>query len=279
MFEYQFMQNAFFAGTVVGIIAPLVGIYLVMKRLSLIADALSHISLSGIATGLWLQSKWLFFQSFNPLYMGMSFSIIGALFVERLRRIFRGYQEIAIPIVMAGGIACGIVLINAANGFNVDIAGYLFGNILAVSDLELITTYLISFIVILFVLIFYKQLFAISFDEEFASLSGIPRKWIHRFFIVIVALVIAVAIRVVGILLVSALMTLPVAISLQIAQSFRQAFIGSIFFSQLAVFIGLITAYYLDLASGGAIVLVLLAILLLVIAGKGLRNRFRRIMP
>lgn len=141
MFEYQFMQNAFLAGVIVGTIAPMVGIYLVMKRLSLIADALLHLSLSGIATGLWMQSHWLFSQSIHPLYFGMGFSMIGALFVERLRQIFRGYQELSIPIVMAGGIASGIVLINAADSFNVNIAGYLFGNILAVSKEELISTF------------------------------------------------------------------------------------------------------------------------------------------
>lgn len=270
------MQNAFLAGVVVGLIAPMVGIYLVMKRLSLIADALSHISLTGIATGLWMQNQWLFAQSFHPLYIGMGFSMIGALFVERLRQIFRGYQEISIPIVMAGGVASGIVLINAADGFNVDIAGYLFGNILAVSNEELISTFITGLIVVGFVFLFYKELFAVSFDEEYASFSGIPRKWLHRLFVLMVALVIAVTIRIVGILLVSALMTLPVAISLQIAQSFRQAFIGAVLLSQIAVFTGLFAAYYLDLASGGVIVLVLIAILLFVIAGKWCYQRIRK---
>lgn len=264
------MQNAFLVGIVVGIVAPLVGIFLVMRRLSLIADALSHLSLSGIATGLWMQSKWLWFQSLNPLYIGMLFSVIGALFVDRLRQVFRGYQEIAIPIVMAFGIASGIVLISAMNGFNVDIAGYLFGNILVVSKQELIMTWMAGIIVVFFVFLFYRQLFAIHLDEEYASLSGLPKKWLQTAFMIIVALVIAVAIRVVGILLVSALMTLPVAISLQIAQSFRQAMIGSILVSQLAVMLGLVFAYYFDLASGGAIVLVLILMLLLMITGKKL---------
>ena len=270
------MQNAFFVGMVVGIVAPLVGIFLVMRRLSLIADALSHISLSGIATGLWLQSKWIILQSVNPLYIGMFFSVIGALFVDRLRQVFRGYQEIAIPIVMALGIASGIVLINAADGFNVDVAGYLFGNILVVSNQELILTCITGVIVVFFILAFYKQLFAIHLDEEFAALSGIPKKWIQSIFIVMVSLVIAVAIRVVGILLVSALMTLPVAISLQVAQSFRQAFVGSIVVSLTSVMIGLVMAYYFDLASGGAIVLVLLTLLFLVIAGKKMMGYFKR---
>jgi zinc transport system permease protein len=276
MFEYQFMQNALIVGLIVGIVAPLVGIFLVMRRLSLIADALSHISLSGIATGLWLQSKWIWFQTLNPIYLGMLFSVIGALFVDRLRQVFRGYQEIAIPIVMALGIAGGIVLISAADGFNVDVAGYLFGNILVVSRQELMMTAIAGLIVVLFIFTFYKQLFAIHLDEEFASFSGVPKKWIQTAFIVIVSLVIAAAIRVVGILLVSALMTLPVAISLQIAQSFRQAFVGSILVSQVAVIIGLMMAYTFDLASGGAIVLVLLTMLLLTIAGKKMLGRFRK---
>lgn len=274
MFEYQFMQNAFFAGIIVGFIAPTVGIYLVMKRLSLIADALSHLSLSGIAAGFWLQTKWGLLQNINPLYMGMFFSVLGSLFVERLRQVFRGFQEIAIPITMAGGIAVGVILINLSGGVNVDLAGYLFGNILAVSEPELITTSLIGGLVVLFVFFFYKQLFAISFDEEYASLSGVPRNFVHGCFIVIVALVIAVTIRVVGILLVSALMTLPVAISLQLANSFRQALIGSILFSQIAVFTGLVSAYYLDWASGGTIVLVLIVLLGLVMAGKWLWTQY-----
>lgn len=259
----------------VGLIAPLVGVFLVMKRLSLISDALAHVSLSGVAAGLLLKAKFLFFHGLNPLYMAMLFSIIGSLFIERLRRFYQNVQEIAIPIIMSLGIALGVVLISSADGFNVDIAGYLFGNILAVSDDELAMTFVVGVIVLLFVIFFQRQLFAVSFDEEYATLSGIPRKWTNFLFMIMVALVIAVAIRVVGILLISALMTLPVAIGLQLAQSFRQLLIYSVLFAQIAVFTGLISAYYLEWASGGAIVLVAILMLVLVIGGKEIGKRLK----
>lgn len=260
---------------IVGLIAPLVGVYLVMKRLSLIADALSHVSLSGVAAGLLLKEQSLFFQGINPLYIGMLFSVAGSLFVERLRRLYQNVQEIAIPIMMSGGIALGVVLISSAEGFNVDIAGYLFGSILAVSDQEVMMTAGIGLLVLLFVIFLYQPLFSVSYDEEFAALSGVPRKWINFLFIVIVALVIAVAIRIVGILLISALITLPVAISLQIAQSFRQLMIYAVLFAQLSVLIGLISAYYLEWASGGAIVLVSILFLLAVLFMKWIWKVFR----
>lgn len=268
IFEYQFIQNAFLGGLIVGFIAPLVGVYLVVKRLSLIADALSHVSLSGIAAGLWLQNQFILFQGLNPIYMGMAFSIIGSLFVEKLRQLYQSFQEIAIPIIMSGGIALGVIFISASSGFNVDVVGYFFGNILSVSNQEVWTTLVIGIIVFFLICLFYQQLFSVSFDEEYSELSGIPRKWINLLFIVLVALVIAVSIRVVGILLVSALMTLPVAISLQITQSFRQLLISSVIFSEIAVFIGLISAYYLNWPSGGSIVLTLLVMLGLVIGVK-----------
>ncbi|MBA4602075.1 metal ABC transporter permease [Thermoactinomyces mirandus] len=266
--QYEWMQNAFYAGMIIGFISPLVGVYLVVRRMSLIADALSHVTLSGVAAGMLLQKELPLFYAVNPLYVGMVFSVTGSLFMEQIRRLYKTFEEIAIPIILSGGIGLGVVLISAADGFNVDIAGYLFGNILAVGRDELWLMAAIGVIVVLFVCIFYKEMFALSFDEDHAVLAGIPRKWINFLFIVMVALVIAASIRVVGILLVSALMTIPVAASLQFTNSFRQTLIWSVVFSQLAVFSGLFAAYYLDWASGGTIVLVSILILLIVLFVK-----------
>lgn len=267
LLRYDWMQHALLAGVIVGIISPMVGVYLVVRRLSLIADALSHVTLSGVAAGLFLQ-KEIPTLSVNPLYMGMTFSVAGSLFVEQIRRLYQSYQELAIPILLSGGIGLGVVLISAANGFNVDIAGYLFGSILTVETSDLLTIAVVGVLVVLFISLFYKELFALSFDEENAILTGIPYRTINFLFIIIVALVIAAAIRVVGILLVSALMTIPVAASLQFTHSFRQTLLWAMIFSQLAVFSGLVAAYYLDWASGGTIVLVSILILLIVIAVK-----------
>ncbi|MBA4544207.1 MULTISPECIES: metal ABC transporter permease [Thermoactinomyces] len=276
LFQFEWMRNALLAGVMIGLISPLVGVYLVVRRMSLIADALSHVTLSGVAAGLLLQKDFAWAGWLNPIYLGMVFSVIGSVFVEQLRRLYRTFQEIAIPIILSGGVGLGVVLISAANGFNVDIAGYLFGSILAVGRQELLLMAVVSGIVLLFLLIFYKELFALSFDEEHAFLTGIPRRLLNFLFIVVVALVIAASIRVVGILLVSALMTIPVAASLQFTNSFRQTCIWSVIFAQIAVLCGLFAAYYLNWASGGTIVLVSIVIFLLILLIKKSLFLFRR---
>lgn len=266
--QYEFLQYALYAGLLIGLISPLIGVYLVVRRLSLIADALSHVTLSGVAAGLFLQKKLNLFTEINPIYVGMGFSVIGSVFVEQLRRLYRSYSEIAIPIIMSGGVGLGVVLISAADGFNVDIAGYLFGNILAVRVDELQAILLVASITLFILILFRKELFALSFDEENAVLTGVNRPLVNFLFIVIVALVIASAIRVVGILLVSALITLPVAAALQHTNSFRQTVLFSILYGELSVILGLVAAYTFDLASGGAIVLVSIVILLSVLLAK-----------
>jgi zinc transport system permease protein len=245
--------------------------------LSLIADALSHVTLSGVAAGLLLQREISWFQSFNPLYMGTAFSVAGALFVEQLRRLYRSYQELAIPIILSGGIGLGVVLISAGEGFNVNVMGYLFGSIIAVNDNDVKWVVVVGIIVALTIALLYKELFALSFDEESAYLSGIPRRGINLVFILLVALVITASVRVVGILLVSALMTLPVAASLQLAQSFRQTVMLSVLFAETSVISGLICSFYFDLAPGGTIVLIAVGWLLLTILLKRLRqiSRYR----
>lgn len=271
---YDFMRRAVLAGLIIGLISPLVGIYLVVRRLSLIADALAHVTLSGVAAGLLLQKHVPWFQQVNPLHVGMLFSVGGAMFVERLRGLYRTYQELAIPVVLSGGIGLGVVLISAADGFNVDVAGYLFGSILAVGKDELWWMVIVAALVLAVIFLFHKELFALSFDEESAMVSGIPYRWINILFSFSVALVIAASIRVVGILLVSALMTIPVAAALQIAGSFRRTMLYSLLFSETAVLCGLAAAYYLDWSSGGTIVLVSVLILVVILVVKRLR-RFR----
>jgi zinc transport system permease protein len=269
-FEYAFLQHALIAGLIIGLVSPLVGIFLVVRRLSLIAEALSHITMSGVAAGLLLQKNFTFFAGISPLFAGMSFAVIGSIFVERIRQFYRSYQELAIPILLSGGIAVGVVLIGLGNGFGVDISGLLFGNILAINSQDLWLIGIVALLVICFIYLFFKELFALSFDEEHAVLTGIRGKWIHMIFMVMVAMVISVAIRVVGILLVSALMTIPVAASMQLSLSFRKTALFSIIFAEFSIIAGLVFAYWLDIASGGAIVLVSIALLLFVIIGKRL---------
>ncbi len=269
MFQYEFLQNAFISGLIIGVIAPLLGVFIVVRKLSLIADALSHVTLTGIAASLLLSKEFpAMFANLNPLYLGMGFSVGGSLFIERLRSVYKHYQELAIPIILSGGVGLGAIFISMANGFNVDLFSYLFGSVSAVSRTDLWVITIISIIVVYTVIFLYKELFLLSFDEEHAKTSGISAKTIHFIFIVLVALVIAISMRIVGVLLVSALMTLPVAAALKVAKSFKQTIFVSILFGEIAVIGGLFSAYYLNLAPGGTIVVLAILVLLATILFK-----------
>lgn len=266
--KYEFLQNAFLTGIMVGLLAPVLGVFIVVRRQALIADALSHITLAGIAANL-LLGKWSsFFAAANPIYLGMAFSVGGAIFIEQLRKVYKHYEELAIPIIMSAGIGLSVIFISMADGFNTDLFNYLFGSIIAVKQSDVWTVFAILIVVLLFVFFMYKELFVLSFDEEQGRLSGIRSNWILVAFMAITALVIAASMKIVGILLVSALMTLPVAASIRIAKGFKQAIWLSVLFGEVAVISGMFLSYYLDLASGGTIVLCLVVILFLCISYK-----------
>jgi len=268
IWQYEFLRNAFLAGILTGFAAPLLGVFIVVRRLSLIADALSHVALAGIAAGLLIGKSVSTAAGWNPLYIGMGFSVAGSLLIEKLRAVYRHYEELAIPIILSAGIGLSVILISIANGFNADLFSYLFGSVSAVSSDDVWAVFVVAVIAAAIIFAFYKELFLLSFDEEYARVSGVRAKFIHFLFIVLVALVIASSMRIVGVLLVSSLMTLPVAASIRIAKSFKQAIVFSIFFGELSVIIGLLAAYELDWAPGGTIVMLAVAILLLVLGWK-----------
>ncbi|WP_141431547.1 metal ABC transporter permease [Bacillus sp. 03113] len=268
LLQYEFLQNAFLTGIFIGIIAPLLGVFIVVRRLSLIADALSHVTLAGIAASLLLEKKFTMFTGLNPIYIGMGFSVLGSFFVEKLRTVYKHYQELAIPIILSGGIGLSVIFISIADGFNTDLFSYLFGSVSAVSRSDLWIILIISLLVAAIVILLYKELFLLSFDEEHAKASGLPAKRIHFIFIFMVALVIAASMRIIGILLVSALMTLPVAASIRIAKGFKQTILYAIIFGEVSVVGGLIFSYYLDIAPGGTIVILAILILVLTILVK-----------
>lgn len=271
IFHYEFLQNAFFAGIMIGLIAPLLGVFIIVRRLSLIADALSHVTLAGIAASLLLEKSFSMFSGLNPLYLGMAFSVGGSLLIEKLRGVYRQFQELAIPIILSGGIGLSVIFISLANGFNTNLFSYLFGSVTAVSRMDLWMILVISLFVIVIIILLYKELFLLSFDEEYAKASGIAAKRIHFVFIVMVALVISASMRVVGVLLVSSLITLPVAASIRIAKGFKQTILLSVIFGEISVLGGLFTAYYLNLAPGGTIVMIAVLILIMTIGSKQIK--------
>lgn len=270
--QYDFLTYTFLTGLLIGIIAPLLGTFIVVRRLSLIADALSHVTLAGIAFGLMMEK--LLMITFSPIYSGMAFSVIGSVFIEKLRTVYKSYQELAIPIILSAGVGLSVIFISIANGFNTDLFGFLFGSVSAVSRNDLYLIVLIFLIVVLVIGLFFKELFTLSFDEEYATISGLHTKGIHLLFIILTSLVIAASIRIVGVLLVSALMTLPVAAAMRLAKGFKQMLFLSILFGEISVIIGIIAGYHLSIPPGGTIVMIAVSILLLTIWYK--RNRKSR---
>ncbi|MFJ7927920.1 metal ABC transporter permease [Peribacillus sp. NPDC096448] len=271
--QFEFLQNAFLTGIIIGAIAPLVGVFVVVRRMSMISDALSHVALAGIAFSLLLQKSFLSLAGLNPLYIGMAFSVGGSLFIEKLRGVYKHYQELAIPIIMSGGMGLSVIFISIADGFNTDLYGYLFGSVSAVSRADLYVILAVGLVVALMLTLLYKELFLLSFDEEHAKASGIPYKAIHFIFIVMVALVIAASMKIIGILLVSSLMTLPVAASLRFSKGFKQMIGYSVLFGEVSVIGGLFLSYNLDLAPGGTIVIIAVLILILSILFDKWKNR------
>ncbi|AYX89949.1 metal ABC transporter permease [Staphylococcus cohnii] len=260
LLNFDFMRYSLISGILIGFIAPLIGAFIVVRRLSLIADALSHVTLGGISFGMFFVTIAPALTFINPMWFGILFAVIGALLIEKLRTSYSNYQEIAIPIIMSAGIALSAIFISLADGFNQEIVGLLFGSISAVTISDLSTIIAIVIIVLAFILLYYKELFILSFDEEYSKVIGIP-KWIQFLFIIIVAMVISASMRVVGILLVSALITLPIAIAMRMTKGFKQLIILSVLIGEFSVIAGLVLAFYMNISPGGVIVVLLVLLL------------------
>ncbi len=253
--QYGFMQRAFVAGIMVAVTCPLIGIFIVLKRLSMIGDTLSHASLAGIAAGM------LF--GFYPFWGALLFSVIAALAIEKLRKSFVGYGELSNSIVLSTGIGLAVLFIGLAKGYNADLMGYLFGSIAAVSLQDIYVMLFLSLIIIISVIILYHKLFYIAFDEEGAQVSGISASFLNVYITMLTSFTIVVSMRIVGVFMVSSLLVLPVATAIQVGKGFKNSLFLSIIFALVSVICGLLLSYYLDIASGGAIVL--LSVLMLVI--------------
>lgn len=275
LLNFDFMRYSLISGILIGFIAPLIGAFIVVRRLSLIADALSHVTLGGISFGMFVITVIPALTLINPMWFGILFAIIGALLIEKLRTSYTNYQEIAIPIIMSAGIALSAIFISLADGFNQEIVGLLFGSISAVNLSDLTTIIFITILVLLFITLFYKELFILSFDEEYSKVIGIP-KWIQFLFIVVVAMVISASMRVVGILLVSALITLPVAIAMRWTKGFKQLIVLSIIIGELSVILGLIVAFYINISPGGVIVVLLVIMLMITMTYQKLKTKSQK---
>lgn len=258
--SFGFMQRALAAGIITAVLSSVMGVFIVLRRMSLVGDSLSHSALAGVAAGM------LF--GFYPFYGALIFSIIAALLIEFMRGAFQKYAEVALAVVMSGGMGLAVVLISLGKSFNADLFSYLFGSLMAVSPSDVWVISIVGLFIIISIVLMYRELFSVTFDEEAAKLSGVPVKAVNVFFTMLTALSVALSVRVVGTLLVSALMVIPAAVSLQTAGSFKSAFVISLAVGLFSVVGGLFASFAFDLAPGGTIVLIASAILLIVLLYK-----------
>lgn len=258
--HYSFIQKAFITGSFVAIACSSLGLFLVLKKMSLIGDGLSHVSFGAIGLGLFL--------GIYPFYIAIPIVVISSLLILKISQKARVYGDAAIGIVSAVGISTGVILASLSGGFNIDLFSYLFGNILAISIGEVILSIILSFLVLLMVYYFYWELFSVSFDEEYAKTTGIKTSFINSLLTVLTAVVVSLSVKIVGVMLVSALLILPAVSALQISYQFKKTLILSVIFSLISVIFGIFISFFLDLPSGATIVFVNIFFFLLSIIFK-----------
>ncbi|PIH60335.1 metal ABC transporter permease [Paenibacillus sp. LK1] len=268
VFEYEFMQRAFWAGGLIGIIAPILGVYLMLRRQVLMADTLSHVSLAGVALGS--------VMNLDPVICGFAIAIIGALLVEQLRRNYLTYSEVPVAIIMTSGLALAVVLMSLKTNLSKTFSSYLFGSIVAVSDMQLWIMAAVCVIGLIFFIVLRRPLYNLTFDEETASIGGIQVKGLSFAFAVLTGMTVASAMPIVGVLLVSALIVLPAALALRLSRSFAAAILIAVVTGLIGIFSGLTTSYHLNTPPGGTIALILLVFLLIGISAQKLIGRYNR---
>ena len=249
---FDFMQRALLSALLVGLAAPSVGVFLVQRRLALMGDGLGHVALTGVALGFLLGTA--------PVLTAVVVATIGAVVIELVRQQGRTGGDVALALMFYGGIAGGVLLIGFSDGgTNATLLSYLFGSLTAVSPQDVVVICVLSGLLLTTLLVFGRQLFAVCHDEEYAKVAGLPVRFLNLLLAVMAALTVTVAMRVVGLLLVSALMVVPVATAQQLVRGFRATVLVALVVGVLASVGGVLGSFYADAAPGALIVVVALA--------------------
>ena len=270
IFSTPFMQRALIAAVLVGITAPAIGIYLVQRRQSLMGDGIGHVAMTGVGLG--------FLLSASPIWTATAVAIVGSVAMELIRWYGKTRGDIALAMLFYGGMAGGVLLINLApNGSNANLSSYLFGSLSTVSAEDVTAICVLAAFVVLVTMGLRRQLFAVSQDEEFARVTGLPVRALNLLVAVTAAVTVTVAMRVVGLLLVSALMVVPVAAAQQISRSFTVTFVLAVAIGTAVTLAGTVTSYQYDVPPGATIVLLAIGVfvVLTLLAAPLARRRSR----
>ncbi len=247
LLEFQFFQFALIGGIIAALVTSWVGLFLILRKEAMIGDGIAHTAFGGIALGLFL--------GIEPLYTALLVSIFSVMGISYMRRKGLDNSDAAIAVMLAVGFSTGLIIISLAGGFNVELFSYLFGSILTIDQFDLMIVSILGIFTLLFLGFFYKELLSITFDEESSRLMGIPVNTLTFGFNILVATTIALSIKVIGIILVVALMVLPGLSALQFKRSFKVTMIITIAIGILSVVTGIFLSAIYDVATAGVIVL------------------------
>lgn len=257
LLSYEFMRRAFLAAIFIAGIAPMLGVFLVIRRQSLMADTLSHVSLAGVALG--------FFLNLDPSLTTLLIVVIAAIILEYLRTLYRSYSEISIAILMSGGLALALVLMNLSGGNSAtSIQSYLFGSIVTITQEQVWILGFLFLVVFALFFLFKRPMYILIFDEDTAHVDGLPVRVMSMLFNVLTGVAIAMMIPIAGALLISAIMVLPAAISMRLGKSFNAVILISVVIGMIGMMSGLTSSFYLDTPPGATITLVFIALFLVI---------------
>jgi ABC-type Mn2+/Zn2+ transport system permease subunit len=266
--QYTFMQRAVVASILIGIVCALIGVYVVLRGLAFIGAGIAHASFGGVALG--------FLLGINPLLTAVFFCLGTAWGISYLTRAGKVREDTAVGIFFASTMALGILIIGILDVYNVDLFGYLFGSVLAVTRADIVLTIILSLVVLGVVILFYKEFLFVAFDPEMAAVAGLPVKLLDFFLVTLIALTVVVSLKVVGIILVAALLVTPAAAAYQLTSDFHRMMLLSICFGVGSALTGLILSTLLDTPSGATMVLTATLAFFLAVAFSPKRRRLPR---
>lgn len=264
MLTFEFMQNALLVSIFIAVLCPSIGIFLVLRRYSMIGDTLAHASLAGITIGL--------LSGQNPVLGAFVFTSISGALIEFLRSYFKKNTDLILSIVLALSVGTAITLISSGK-LHANADSFLFGSVLTVTRTDMFLVMMLSVISVMTLVLLYHQMLYIAYDEDAAKIAGVKVRLLNYVFAILVASAISVTIRIVGVLVISSMIALPVAAALQLGKGFKVTLLFSIVFSLIDILLGLVLSYYLNVAPGGFTALVSVAVLVIVIVFKAVLRR------
>jgi zinc transport system permease protein len=265
--EFGFMQRALISGIAVAAICSAIGLFLVLRKHSLFGDAMSHVAFGGLSIGLFL--------NLYPIWTAYAFTLIAALGITKMTDSIKIPPDSSVAILLSSGLALGIVLISLSGGYSLDLFSFLFGSILLISTQDTVTVVFLSIAILLVISVMYGRLMYITFDEKQARVSGINVKLANYIFIVLAATTVVTSIRLVGVLLISALIVLPNITAILFGKGFKKTAMISMCIAIASVLCGIVISYLANVAPAGAIVLTSVAIFLCSIVTRGIRRLIR----